>query len=95
MKVKFYVLNHDGNVYSCYITDKNDENKCLIGHKSKSNANEPKILISPYHLHIFLNEINNCDTYRFSAARYFQSFKSSPYLIKILPTSHEFIDKVW
>ena len=92
MKVKFYVLNHDGNVYSCYITNRNDENKCLIGHKSKKEIKEPNIAISKYCFYLFLNEINNCDYYRLSTARF---FKSSPYLIKILPTSREFIDKVW
>lgn len=93
MKIKFYVLNHDGNVYSCYITDRNDENKCLIGHKSKSKFHEPNISISKFCFHLFINEINNCDTYRLSAARHFR--RSSPYLIKILPTSSEFLDKVW
>lgn len=95
MKVKFYVLNHDDNVYSCYITDKNDENKCVISNKkSKVNVNEPNITINPYCFHLFRNEINNCDAYRLSSARFFKSSRTT-YLIKILPSSREFIDKVW
>lgn len=94
MKIKFYVINHDGYTYTCYITNKSDGNNFKSSHKLKKDLISKNFTISPYFFHLFINEINNCPNYRHSLSRFIHS-SSSPYIIQIVPASLEFIDKVW
>lgn len=97
MRVKFYILNHQQQLYQCFILGRESDEKCIIGATStKPEVRETlkKFLLNSYGLLMFLNELNHCETYRYWVARNIKS-SSDPFLIQLTPNKTEYIDRVW
>lgn len=92
MKIKFYVINHDSQLYKCRIAFENKADSALVAHKSSRSRMEI-FTVDSYFFHLFLTEIQCCETYRLCLARYIKSLPS--YTIKLEPPRKEYIDKVW
>jgi hypothetical protein len=93
MKIKFYVINQNNEIYSCFVTNKSELNNFEVGRKSSKCFAKETFTINPYCFYIFLNEIQCCQFYRHSLAKFIKSLPN--YVIKLEPPKKEFIDKVW
>lgn len=97
MKLKFYVLHCDSNLYNCFlITKDNGVTSYLIGKRTSKILHENKRVyqINSYGFHIFLNELKCSPTYHRAVAKNVKS-TSSPFVIQLIPNRLEFIDKTW
>lgn len=93
MKVKFCVINHDGQTYVCTIKNKEKEVILLFKRISFSKDISETFHINPYFFKLFLNEIINCEHYRHSLTR--KIISSPVYIIKIDSAKKEPIDYIW
>lgn len=96
MKVKFYVLNHDSNYYTCFIISKDTQiNSYLLGNSTSKDIQIAKVVpLSHFNFHLFLNELNCCPRFHNAVASNFKHSESY-YVIQIVPTKHEYIDREW
>ncbi|CRK87635.1 CLUMA_CG001431, isoform A [Clunio marinus] len=96
MKLKFYVLNRDSSLFTCFVirTDLG-VNTYLLGYKTSKQLETSRIFcLNPYSFHMFLNELNNCPTYHRAVAINIKR-SSDPYVIQLVQCKSEFIDKTW
>lgn len=97
MKIKFYVITGDSNVYSCFLLGVNSRDNYLLGNKSRENnlnENSRRTSLNAYLFHFFLNEISNCVNFKYRVARNIKSH-DSPFIIEIQPNQTEYIDRTW
>jgi hypothetical protein len=96
MKIKFYVLSCELQLYQCFLLGKDSSDKYLIGQKSERQLckNSRTYQLNSYALHSFLNEIQCCPNYHYCVARNIKC-SDSLFVIKLVPNKTEYIDKIW
>lgn len=97
MKIKFYVILCDSQVFTCFVTTKNEGiNAYSLGYSTSKvlPENSRNYRVNPYCFHLFLNELNCCATYHQAVARNVKG-SDTPFVIQLAPASKEFIDKTW
>lgn len=97
MKIKFYIVQCDSSLQTCFITLENRQiNSYLLGQRTtKALDDDSRIFfVNSYCIHIFLNELECCPTYHRAVARNIKSSTSS-FVLQIVPSEKEFIDKTW
>lgn len=96
MKIKFYILSCELQLYQCFLQGKDSSDRYLIGQKSEKQLckNSRTYQLSSYGLYSFLNEIQCSPNYHYCVARNIKN-SSSPFVIKLIPNKIEYIDKIW
>ena len=96
MKIKFYILSRELQLYQCFLRGKNSSDKYLIGQKSEKQLckNSRTFKLDSYALYLFLNEIQCCINYHYCVARNIKS-SNSPFVIQLIPNKIEYIDRIW
>lgn len=96
MKIKFYILSRELQLYQCFLLGKDSNDSYLIGQKSGKQLckNSRTFQLNSYDLYLFLNEIQCCPNYRYCVARNIKS-SSNPFVVQLKPNNIEYIDKIW
>lgn len=98
MKVKFYVIHSDSNIYTCYIILNEDGiNTYKLGNLTKKKVDEENskiVKLSGFQFHLFLNELQCCPQFHRNVARNFKSTPSN-FAIQLIPNKTEVIDSEW
>lgn len=97
MKIKFYVIRCDAQVFTCFVTSRDEGISAYsLGYPTSKvlPPNSRTFRVNPFCFHLFLNELNNCPTYHQAVA---QNIKGSdaPFVIQLVPATKEFMDKTW
>lgn len=96
MKIKFYILTCEVQLYQCFLLGKDSSDNFLIGQKSgKQLCKSSRIYqLNSYGLYLFINEIQCCPHYHYCVARNIKS-SSNPFVVQLIPNKIEYIDRVW
>ncbi|CAG9803241.1 unnamed protein product [Chironomus riparius] len=96
MRIKFYILSRELQLYQCFLLGKDSSDSYLIGHKSEKQLykNARVFKLNSYALYLFLNEIQCCPNYHSCVARNIKS-SSSQFIIQLMPNKIEYIDRIW